>query len=173
MPGAGRLGPGGRCAVLVKLQSMAGDVRGHDLGSWWRNRIAYRDDVRLLVDQWRMTSATFAHAAAGAPPAAVAAPPDEPFASVTQAGNAMIAAIQRAEQELGNLDVQRSAAQAEFNAAQAAVDTDCRKRVQAERQEANRSAQAMADRVDKGKVFARRLIAVAIFVVVAYLLLEF
>src|ERR1700679_600754 len=89
MPGAGRLGPGGRCAVLVKLQSMAGDVRGHDLGSWWRNRIAYRDDVRLSVDQWRMTSATFAHAAAGAPPAAVAAPPDEPFASVTQAGNAM------------------------------------------------------------------------------------
>ncbi len=85
----------------------------------------------------------------------------------------MIAAIQRATQEISNLDVERSAAQAEFNTAQAAVDTDCRKRVQTERQEAIRSAQAMADRVEKGKVFARRLIAVAIFVVVAYLLLEF
>jgi len=125
------------------------------------------------VDQWRTTSATFANAAAGTPPAVVAAPPDEPFASVTQAGNAMIAAIQRAEQELRNLDVERSAAQADFNTAQGTVDMDCRKRVQTERQEAIRGAQAMADRVEKGKVFVRRLIAVGIFVVVAYLLLEF
>jgi hypothetical protein len=152
---------------------MAGDVRGHDLGSWWRNRIAYRDDIRLLVNQWQTTSATFANAAGGAQPAFVAAPPDEPFASVAQTGNAMIAAIQRAEQELGDLEAERSAAQAEFKAAQAAMDTDCRKRVQTERQEASRSAQATAERVEKGKVFVRRLVAAVIFVVVAYLLLEF
>lgn len=127
----------GPAALLVTLQSMAGDVRGHDLNSWWQNRAAYRDDVSLAVDQWRVAAERFSHAGGGAQAAAPAALADETLPGLTQLGQSILLALQNAVGQLNGLEAERHQAQSDFTSEQTAIDSDCRQRVQAEREKAH------------------------------------
>ena len=152
---------------------MAGDLRGHDLDSWWQNRAAFRDDANLAIDQWRMAAANLSQASRGAKQAGDAAPWSETLASLNQAGQAILSGMQAATMQLTSLSGERGQVQTEFAAEQGAVDSDCRRRVQAANDRAMEQAHASAERAAKGKVMLRKLIAAVIFIAVLYVIVRY
>jgi Fe2+ transport system protein B len=152
---------------------MAGDVRGHDLDSWWQNRAAYRDDVNVAVDQWRVSAEQFASAAGGAPAAASAVPPNETLQSLRQLGQSVLAALKNAVAQLNGLEAEHQRAHSDFAAEQTAIESECHQRVQAERERARGKAHDASMRYEKSKVVVRKFIATLIFLVVLYVLVRF
>jgi hypothetical protein len=163
----------GSAVLPDTLHCMAGDVRGHDLNSWWENRAAYRDELAREMNQWLAASQTFAQAASGAKPAATAEPPGETLAQLTLAGDALTLALRAAAQQLPSVEGVRATAKAEFDKEKAAVESDCRSRVQAERNNAMKRARDAADRMEKSKVALRKGLAILIFIFVAFVLLKY
>jgi hypothetical protein len=151
---------------------MAGDVRGHDLESWWKNRVAYRDDATTSADQWRMASEDFSHASGGAP-AAVSKETGSATSNLIEFGQSLLIRLNALKQRFGVLDAERQQVRSNFSQEENAIGAECRKRVQAEREEAIRRARETAERLEKGKVLTRKVVATVIFVVIAYVLVEY
>jgi hypothetical protein len=161
-----------RQTFLVKLQSMAGDIRGHDVESWWKNRVAYRDTITTAAIQWRMASENFSHASDGARAAAPGGS-NEIASDAVGLGQTLLVRVNVLKQQLGALDTERQEARFNFSREETAIGADCRQRVQAEREEATRSARAAAERLEKSKVLVRKAVAAVIFVIILYVLAEY
>ena len=151
---------------------MAGDIRGDDVESWWKNRLAYRDTVTTAADQWRKASAEFSRASNGA--AAAAAGGSSPISSdAVELGQTLLATVNVVTQQLGKLDAERGEVRSNFSREETAIGAECRQRIQAEREKANQSARATAERIDKSKVLVRKVVATVIFVIILYVLVEY
>jgi chromosome segregation ATPase len=152
---------------------MAGDVRGHDLDSWRRNRAAYRDEVIQAVKQWQAAANRYLSAAGKTPAAAQQAPAGENLESLTQAGEAAMASIQSLRNQNAALDLDREQAHSNYVWQQEAIQAACAKRVQGERQEAYRKAYQSKVQMEKGKGAFRKFASLAVLVVTLYLLIKF
>jgi hypothetical protein len=151
---------------------MAGDVRGHDLGSWWTNRARYREDASGGVHQWRAEAERLSRAAGGARATAVAGPPDETLDSLTRLGASVQAALADARSQLQALEGERQQAQYYFAAEQSAIESASAQRVRQEREAAHRDANASAVRAEKSKVLVRKSIAIVFALVVLYVIVR-
>jgi hypothetical protein len=152
---------------------MAGDVRGHDLDSWWRNRARYRVDVSEAASQWRTEAERLSRAAGGARGAPLAAQPNETIGSATQSGDSVLMALMTARTQLQVMEAERQQAQSDFASEQSAIESGSRQRVQAERAQAHKDAQESAVRAEKSKVIVRKTGAALIFLVVLYVIVQY
>jgi hypothetical protein len=150
-----------------------GDVRGHDLDSWWANRGRYRADVSAEAQQWRAEAERLSRVAGGVRVAALAAPPDEYIKSAIQSGDSVLMALTVATNQLQGLETERQQAQSDLVSEQSAIESGSRQRVLAERAQANRNAQDSAVRAEKSKVIVRKAAAVLIFLIVLYVIVQY
>jgi Fe2+ transport system protein B len=152
---------------------MAGDVRGHDLESWWQNRGRYRADVSDDARQWRTEAARLSSGSGGAKAGALAAPPDETIQSAMRSGDSLLMALTAARNQLQGLEGERQQAQSDFASEQSAIESGSRQRIQAERAQAHKNAQESAVRAEKSKVIVRKISATLIFLVVLYVIVQY
>lgn len=152
---------------------MAGDIRGHDLDSWWQNRAAYRLEVSRAADQWRSAAARYSKAAGGAKPAASAVPPNETLENLGRLGESTLASLENARYQLTALDGERQEAQSDFASEQAAIRDASRQRTLAERQAAQKKAYETKVQLEKSKTVLRKFGALAIFVIVLYAIVHY
>lgn len=147
---------------------MAGDVRGHDLESWLKNRADYRDGIAAAAERLCAAADNFSYSAEDAQPE----PSPGPAApsNLIEMGQSLQASLNLLNHQLGSLQALRQQAQSAFAREEAAIRGDCGRRVQAEREEAARKARETAERIGKSKVLVRRLAAAGILAAILYVL---
>jgi hypothetical protein len=152
---------------------MAGDVRGHDLDSWWQNRAAYRLEASRAADQWRAVAARYSKAAGGAKPAALTVAPNETLENLGRLGESTLASLENVRYQLTALDGERQEAQSDFAAEQVAIQDAGRQRTLAERKAAQNKAYETKVQLEKSKTVLRKFGALAIFAIVLYAIIHY
>jgi hypothetical protein len=82
---------------------MAGDCRGTDLTSWWRNRAAYRKETAQTVAQLREAQSRLERAAGDAEALYFEGPPTEQPGELIENANTTLAALATARAQLPKL----------------------------------------------------------------------